>query len=76
VIFSAAPYSGVQTIISINRENGNNPNSRSKRRHSKTLRYYAVEQRGSGSLKECAAAVYPLSVIYFGKERTYFAAIY
>jgi hypothetical protein len=27
-------------------------------------------------LKECAGAVYPLSVIYFGKERTYFVAIY
>jgi hypothetical protein len=66
----------VQTIISIYRESGNNPNSRSELRHSKTLRYYAVEHGGSGSLKECARAVYPLFAVYFVEERTYFAAIY
>jgi hypothetical protein len=53
-LIAATAAGRLQTIISICPESGNNPKSRSKRRHSKAFRDYAVERGDSGSLKECA----------------------
>jgi len=60
VDLGAATSAGLQTIISMYRESGNNPNWRSKQRHAKTLRDYAVECGGFW-LFGVARALYPVS---------------